>query len=403
MKSSRNFQSAKEPSLNEAGISSHIILLVAFLIWLTALVLGVKPVHANNQHKVAIEIKNQQFDNGKLYFDVYLRQTGDSVVFLGYSDIVIKFPGSVVPSKMQYVGGSNQFFTASGLYAFGYEQGLFSKVKADGGHTYAIINIFSPDFSNAADFELQIARIDKRENMHRIGRFFLGGVESTFNLNNAGLSLVTPGMRTMVHGYDPERGFNMSEVEFAFLVGLPGTSNPIWKFEAQRQGDGIAVEWELNGNVNAYSVEKSFDGKNWELLEQPPVEVTAGLFSLADRNPAGARLVRGEINLAYRLKVIGTNGRSYYSAVKEISYHQGISLVAFPNPVADQLQLRFTDGELSSFVAAVYSSEGRLVKELSGFNASEIALDLSMLHAGQYTVRVIAGNEAGTARIVVVR
>jgi len=401
MKNTRHFHSANEPVINQLGLAPQLLFFFLFVLWLFALVLGVKPAKANiYDDSVAIEIRNSSYESNNHYFDVYLRQVGVRKVLLGSSDIVISLNYSAdAVAELNYLAGSCQFFSNNGLPINNYGSGISSNVVLRNGVYQLVINIYGPSFDES-DFNNELAAIDARVNFHRLGRFVIPHVSNQFNLAGSALYLQGSGLKTAVYAYDQEDNFKLKAVAVSFSFVQNINSNPVWVFEAQKLGSSVKLNWQLAGDVASMELQKSFDGKNWESVNGAIVQNELGFVS-EDLNPAGARVFDGANLIWYRLAVKGNDGKLYFSGVEQLSYIKGISMVTFPNPVLNELRIRFNDGELSDFQVQIFGVNGQLVAQSFGSHQQEVQLDLSSLPAGQYILRVSAGAEAGVGRIIV--
>lgn len=401
MKNARHFQSAKEPVINQLGLAPQLLFFFLLVLWLFALILGVKPAQANPlQDRVLIEIRNANYDAGNHYFDIYLRQAGENKIFLGSSDLVISLGYAAdAVHEMNYVAGSSQLFSNSGLPIYNYGQGISSKLIARNGVYQLVINVYGPSF-DAQDFDDEVAAIDGSVNLHRLGRFVISNVSNQFNLLGSVLYVQGSGIKSAVYSYDKVDDFKLKAVGLLFSAEQHFSANPVWSFDAQRMSSGIRLNWQLSSAVASIEIQKSFDGRSWEKVNAQQLELEDG-FVAEDLNPSGARVLQGMNLISYRLLIHGEDGKMYYSGVKQLNYQKGISMVAFPNPVIDELRIRFNDGELSDFQVQIFDAQGQLVNQLLGSPSQEIQLDLSMLPSGHYVVRVLAGAEMGVSRIMV--
>lgn len=401
MKNARHFQSAKEPVINQLGLASQLLFFFLLVLWLFALVLGVKPAQANpSQERVLIEIRNASYDAGNHYFDIYLRQAGENKIYLGPSDLVITLGYAAdAVQELNYVAGSSRLFSNSGLPIYSYGQAISSKLISRNGVYQLVVNVYGPSFDEQ-DFDDEVAAIDGSVNMHRLGRFFIPNVSNQFNLAGSALYVQGVGLKSAVYSYDKQDNFNLKAVGLLYSSEQSFSVNPVSSFDAQRLSGGIRLSWQLAAAVQAVEIQKSFDGKNWEEVNVQPIQIADG-FSAEDMNPSGARVFDGLNQIGYRLMVNSEDGKVYYSSVKHLNYQKGISMVAFPNPAVDELRIRFNDGELVDFQVQIFDARGQLVNQLFGSHQAELQLDLYSLPAGQYVIRVLAGAEMGVSRVMV--
>jgi hypothetical protein len=73
----------------------------------------------------------------------------------------------------------------------------------------------------------------------------------------------------------------------------------------------------------------------------------------------------------------------------------------FPNPSSSVIRVQLNDGFASDVTGAIYSADGRLVRELSFTTAqSEIVVEISELPSGIYSVRLTDGNKSAGRNFV---
>jgi len=401
MKNTRHFQSAKEPVLNQLGLVPQLLFFFLLILWLFALVLGVTPAQGSStNNKVAVEIRNAGFEAGNHSFDIYLRQDGANKVFLGTSDVVISLDYTAdAIQELNYVSGSTQLFANSGMPIYNYGSGIATRIITRNGVYQLVINVFGPSF-NDQDFDDDVAAIDTRVNLHRLGRFVIPGVSNQFSLSGSSLYIQGSGLKNAIFAYDPNDNFMLRSVEAAYHNENQAGSNPVWSFDLQKSSIGVKLNWQLAAEVASMELQKSFDGKSWDAVSGAAVQ-QGDAYEFEDQNPTGNWVIAGANLINYRLLVKDQDGKSYYSAVKQLNYLKGISMVTFPNPVVDELQIRFNDGELTDFQVQVFSGDGQLVSQSAGSRQQLVQLDMSSLPAGQYIVRVLAGTEVGVGRVIV--
>lgn len=387
--------------MNQLGLVSQLLFFFLLTLWLFALILGIKPAQANIPvDSIAIEIRNSNYDAGNHYFDLYLRKVGGNKIFLGASDIVIALNEHSEPvSMISYLQGSSQLFANTGVPVYNYGSGIASKILFRNGINQLVINVYGPSFDEE-DFNDEVAAIDARENLHRLGRFAISGVSRDFNLNGSSLYLQGSGVKHAVFGFDQADNFKLKAVQSFYSVDQQTSSNPVWSFEAHKKNGYVLLNWSLSGEVAEMGIEKSFDGKNWSAVNGAISQSELG-FVVEDLNPAESRLLDVSNLISYRLSVRGEDGKSYFSSVKQVNYVKGISMLAYPNPVLDELHIRFDDGVLSDFQVQIISANGQLISQSAGSHLQVVQMDLRSLANGNYIVRVVAGSEIGISRIVV--
>lgn len=394
------YPAAKVAASKKKGVLPYIIIAGLAFIWVFALLLAVKPAKAASPiADMAIEVVNQRNDNGQLQFDLVVRQQGPQLIYLGPSDIVIQLDENVADVSRH--ANSSQLFSRSGLMAFGYEAMINQRIIYKHGIAYLIINIDAPYFADEDDFEYQIAEIDARKGLHRLGSFVLSGVSHDFSLNNAKLSFAA-GVRSAFMAFDLADNYRLKDLSAELLAEAGVGGNPIFSIQAKAQVAAVQISWKLGAEVQSIVLEKSFDNKYWEAVQAPIQHQGNGWYQSIDQNPLGALQSQPNQLIYYRLRV-QYQGKVHYAAAKAINYQPGIAFSVYPNPVADYLHIKMNQGQLAQYQLEIFNSEGRVVVREQGSEANLIEVDVSNLAAGQYYVRVYAGSEQGYSKILVLR
>ncbi len=155
-------------------------------------------------------------------------------------------------------------------------------------------------------------------------------------------------------------------------------------------------------NNLGFEVQRSYDGTNFEAIGFVRAHFPDGnsdeklTYAYNDYNFSGERQ-------HYRLRQVDIDGNSKISNVV-IIYQQRVqvlSLSLYPNPVSPSLNIAFNSpaGELSKL--EIHDLSGRLVLQRSidiPAGSSVIAIDVTILARGQYTVEIIGGKSGIAAR-----
>lgn len=301
--------------------------------------------------------------------------------------------------ELNYISGSTQLFANSGMPIYSYGPGISTRIISRNGVYLLVINVYGPSFEDA-DFDDEIAAVDSRVNLHRLGRFEIPDVSNQFSLSGSELYIEGSGLKNVIFGYDRDDNFRMAAIPAVYKAERFSGSNPVWSFEAQKVSNVVKLNWQLSAAVSVMELQKSFDGKNWENVNGNVVQQGL-MYAFEDLNPIGELVFEGAGLINYRLLVSDDLGKTYYSAVKQLNYQKGIEMVTYPNPVVEELHIRFVDGDLSDFQVQLFNGSGQLVSQVYGIRQQQMELDVRNLPAGQYIVRVLAGAEVGIGRVMV--
>jgi hypothetical protein len=184
--------------------------------------------------------------------------------------------------------------------------------------------------------------------------------------------------------------------------------NTVLDFKGAINNHLAKLDWTIadNENVSYFEVERSFDGRTFDRVNQTTAN---GLKSFASYS-AYDNLDHLSLPNAiyYRLKIVKTSGGVSYSQVIRIPYGKSLTkLSIIPNPVYDVMQVAVNAGDNGSIDLDIFDMSGKVVRRLkanvqSGVNV--ISFDqLSKLHEGMYIVVVYTGEEILRQKIVLVK
>jgi hypothetical protein len=199
-------------------------------------------------------------------------------------------------------------------------------------------------------------------------------------------------------------GSNNIEFDYTFMdragkTGVPATYEFIWsnntvpvtvvRFSAEKVAQTALLSWATNTekNNNPFEIEHSIDSKEWETIgtEHANVEGHVGTeYSFVHEKPAaGAN--------SYRLKMIDTDGKYTYSAVKNVNFEKKSETVIYPNPAVDvvNIQVDGTDDISSLSSLKIYDTTGKLVLSPALTSGT---VDVNALKNGFYVVQILKKN-----------
>ncbi|MCX8210446.1 MAG: T9SS type A sorting domain-containing protein [Lewinella sp.] len=173
------------------------------------------------------------------------------------------------------------------------------------------------------------------------------------------------------------------------LIGFSGTAKEC----------SYALSWSVaeEENFSHYEVEKSADGRYFTTLSR--VESGRRDYTLTDESAKGQAY--------YRLKMVDLDGTYAYSSLlaakTECGRNSLISL--YPNPVgkSQTLQLDFAEPLTTATTFTVFSTDGRklLDRAAAGTSGRTASLNIGVLPAGTYFLRVVSGGQAEVRSFVV--
>lgn len=159
----------------------------------------------------------------------------------------------------------------------------------------------------------------------------------------------------------------------------------------------VTLNWSTQSEMNNshFEVERSTDG-----IIFSTVGVVAGAGnSSTQRNYQFEDVAPASGLNQYRLRQVDFNGQTSYSEIvtARIAAENTLSVTAYPNPATDRLTVSVPTAE--TFKAQVMDLQGKVLRT-AGCDCQEDQIDLTGLSAGMYLLRVDAGMESQTTRIV---
>lgn len=184
-------------------------------------------------------------------------------------------------------------------------------------------------------------------------------------------------------------GEERSAVEFSAAADLPGGR--------------VKLEWlglpTVSGEITRFEIEKSADGRVFELLLNADFDESAGgyYFIRHDLNPF-------EGSNFYRLKTIWTDGVARFSPVREVVFEKTNDFAVFPNPANEAAWIYFDRPKTEVVRVEIFNSLSikMMERELPIQVGQPSKLDLASLPNGLYLMTVITPEGRLTTRRLVV-
>lgn len=160
-------------------------------------------------------------------------------------------------------------------------------------------------------------------------------------------------------------------------------------FQAKTSGTAVLLNWETaqeTGN-DYFEIERSTDGAGFEIVSEKIQSTgdsrTAQRYQWVDKTPAPG------LNY-YRLKQTDLDGTVHFHGIRSAKTEQhNFSADIFPNPVSQQLSIRFSGEANSAAQVALFDLTGRQVYNAArNDDRSLMEIDLSGLPAGTYVLHI---------------
>ncbi len=171
------------------------------------------------------------------------------------------------------------------------------------------------------------------------------------------------------------------------MSGLNNTSPlpvTLTSFKSSTLGQEIMLDWTTadESNFSHFSVERSYDAKNFEAIGRVDAKALANTsetaYQFVDQTPNFG------INY-YRLRQVDIDGSYAYSRIISANMTETSPIVIYPNPSADFINIK--NGEKESIISyQIYDNAGRLMQH-NEHPVSEILIQ--DLPSGAYVLRLI--------------
>jgi hypothetical protein len=197
-----------------------------------------------------------------------------------------------------------------------------------------------------------------------------------------------------------------------FVFASDDASNPLpvelASFTATTSSDAVTLAWSTASETNnaGFDIERSTDGETFAALGFEPgfgTTTETQTYRFTDRDPPFARTVH------YRLKQVDLDGTTEYSEPVTVHFTpQALELLPnAPNPFAASTRLRYALPEDARVNLNVYDLLGRRVATLVDTEQPAgrytVMLDGADLTSGTYFVRLRAGTQVRTQRVVMIQ
>jgi len=181
-----------------------------------------------------------------------------------------------------------------------------------------------------------------------------------------------------------------SERQYVTFSEAGGALPVEWlSFFATSEEKTVELDWQTASETNNdfFSVERSSDGRNFTAIgraEAPANNGTGGNYSFTDESPLTGTAY-------YRIAQVDFTGERSYTQVERVIRAGSGGLFAYPNPVADILQVvPGTDAPAGRL--SVIDAHGRtLLTRVVQDGEQTVRLDVTGLPAGQYVLRTDDG------------
>ena len=198
-------------------------------------------------------------------------------------------------------------------------------------------------------------------------------------------------LRIRVYGYTAIGSSGTLRISGSNTIFLPVT---YLYFNTKILKGKVALEFATASEENNdfFQIERSRDGLNFEAFDRLPSNASRGgetVYKLVDNAPYSG------FNY-YRIKQVDTDGKFSYSKISAIDFNDKINFIVLNNRTHDAIEI---NSSKEAYDIQLYNTAGQLIKNLSGLSANQ-TISLADLNEGTYILRMIAGSEVVTERVV---
>ncbi len=184
-------------------------------------------------------------------------------------------------------------------------------------------------------------------------------------------------------------GLNVFEWMLQFKKGSITLAATGLEFNVRKKDDhSIILNWKTyaENNNRGFVIERSSDAINFDsigFVASPGTLARGAEYTFTDRFISGGKYY-------YRLRQVDKDNTYQLSAIKFVQLSQQDYIKAYPNPVADMLNIN-TSFIYNNSQLRVYDVAGRLIKQFSLNGSGTISLPVKILPPGIYSARVADG------------
>lgn len=359
---------------------------------------------------VRVELLNQYAMGDKVFFDVYLRTTDGSGVYLGQTGVVISFDTSAFDNpKVNFDPTLARLRSVEGRTISSSTQ--IALLKDNANRNIISLDYLAPYVETATQVRNGIAFIDSRINAHCLGRVSITG----YNQSVADVNLrVVAEARTRSHLATHVNLYAASGDNGGAGQIDPGGDSTFFylrlgTFTAVPSGRSAELEWTTQNEVrmNGFEVERSiYPNEGFTRIGTMPSKGfpnTLSVYRMIDRdvyNPSDPIPT-----YYYRIKYIAEDGVSAYSPIRAVDFNAGneIDMVTWPNPTSDAVNLQLRNVIDETILVRLLDRKGSELGQ-KRFTPNEIIrFEVANVVPGVYFIEVITSKGKRTEKIVVWR
>jgi hypothetical protein len=203
---------------------------------------------------------------------------------------------------------------------------------------------------------------------------------------------------------NPTGYFSAGEVEdYRVPVNSYPLATTLHTFDATLDASkNVQLKWDIEdeSTIDSYGIEKSNDGKKWDLVTGLKPKNGAGLVNYAttdDRPLPGTSY--------YRLRIIRKDGNTQFSDTKKIEINLTSPILIAPNPAIDKASVYVNSNIRKQATLQIINAQGAVVHNQNvTLNAGANTIELPVatkLNSGRYLVRIITDQNTISQSLIV--
>ncbi|MES2132282.1 MAG: T9SS type A sorting domain-containing protein [Bacteroidota bacterium] len=191
-------------------------------------------------------------------------------------------------------------------------------------------------------------------------------------------------------------GLIIDNVAINLYSGLP---IELLYFNATANPKEDLLEWATASEINNdfFTVERSKDGINWQVLRQ--IKGAGNSRETRSYNTTITEITSGVSY--YRLKQTDYDKSVKYAPIVSVERNEKETIRIFPLPATDQLYVIFNEPKIGSLSALTTSGKEVVLNYVT--EDSMITINTQTLDAGIYTLKIVSGKEIYYKRIIIVK
>ena len=202
----------------------------------------------------------------------------------------------------------------------------------------------------------------------------------------------------------PTGYFNSGEVEdYRVVVNSYPLATTLHTFDAALDvNKTVQLKWNIDdeSNIESYTIEKSSNSKNWDLVTSLLSKNGTGLvnYESTDNSPLPGTSY-------YRLRILKKDGKTQFSDLKRVDINLTSPILIAPNPAIDKASVYVNSNVRKQATLQIINAQGAVVHNQNiTLNAGANTIELPVatkLNSGRYMVRITTDQNTISQSLIV--